>query len=32
MFDKIKRKMYDEGGINPYGITIYNVIHVYARS
>ena len=32
IFDKIKRKMYDEGGINPYGITIYPVISVYARS
>ena len=32
MFDKIKRKMYDEGGINPYGITTYTVIRVYVRS
>ena len=32
MYGKIKRKVYDEGGINPYGITIYPVIRVYARS
>ena len=31
MYGKIKRKVYDEGGINPYGITIYPVIHVYVR-
>ena len=31
MFDKIKRKMYDEGRLNPSGITIYPVIRVYAR-
>ena len=31
MFDKIKRKMYDEGQINPYMITTYTVIRVYAR-
>ena len=31
MFDKIKRKMYDEGRLNPYGITIYPVIRVYVR-
>ena len=31
MYGKIKRKVYDEGGINPCGITIYIVIHVYAR-
>ena len=32
MYGKIKRKMYDEGQINPYGITIYPVIRVYVRS
>ena len=32
MYGKIKRKMYDEERINPYRITTYNVIHVYARS
>ena len=32
MFDKIKRKMYDEGRINPYIITTYTVIRVYVRS
>ena len=31
IYGKIKRKVYDEGGINPCGITIYPVIHVYAR-
>ena len=31
MYGKIKRKVYDECRINPSGITIYNVIHVYAR-
>ena len=32
MYGKIKRKMYDEGRINPSRITIYPVIRVYARS
>ena len=32
MYGKIKRKVYDECRINPSGITIYPVIHVYARS
>ena len=32
MYGKIKRKMYDEGRINPSRITIYPVIHVYAHS
>ena len=31
MYGKIKRKMYDEGRLNPYGITTYTVIRVYAR-
>ena len=32
MYGKIKRKMYDEGRINPYIITTYTVIRVYVRS